>query len=212
MKIIKVVLVVLVLGIASFGIYAYKLHSLAVEGNKIFEYRCTNVNPRLIAYKNSYIKMVDCLKNSGTENSCSREETVGALNDYISGLPKYIEEEDKWLGMQRSYMDRKDFKFIEPWYIKQAGEYQWKMYEGYRDDAKGMLTMIEQKSEEADSLQAEARDRRNEFSQKYFDFFDEASSINDWRKIFANVPVPAGCTKENLIIPQTEGLLDFGSN
>ena len=36
----------------------------------------------------------------------------------------YIEEENKWLEMQKAYMDGQDFQLIEPWYIKQAGEYQ----------------------------------------------------------------------------------------
>lgn len=207
MKIKKILLSLFLLSAVSFGFYLYKLHTLAVEGNKIFEYRCTNVNPHLIRYKNSFLKFADCIK---MDDVCSNEEVTEAFGGYISGMENYVPEENKWLDMQKAYMDRWDFKLIEPWYIKQAGEYQWKMYEGYRDDAKALTATFKQgeMNEDAFIIQSEARSRRDDYEQKYYDLFDQAVAIRDWRKMFANVPVPKGCTEENLTIPNTGGVFD----
>lgn len=37
----------------------------------------------------------------------------------------------------------------------------------------------------------------------------QASEIKDWRKIFSYVPLPEGCTKETLTIPNTSGSIDW---
>lgn len=154
--------------------------------------------------------MAECIKKVMGANLCPEGEMMSYYNGYLSGIPKYVDEENKWLDIQGAYMDRWDFKLFEPWYIKQAGEYQWKMYEGYRDDAKTMMEIIEQggKSDEANDLQTEARNRRVEYEQRYSDFFDQAVEIKDWRKKFADVPIPASCNEENLTIPDTIGILD----
>ncbi len=207
----KILLPLFILGIVIFGVYAYKLHALAVEGNKIFEQRCLKVNPPLIGYKNSFLKFADYLKNP---NKYSGDEVKGFFNDYIAGMRKYVEEESKWLEIDRKYLESWDFKLIEPWYIKTGGEYQWKMYEGYRDDAKYLLVTFDQKkaAPDNDSKQKEARDRRDKYSQLYFDHFKKASKISDWRKIFGSVPLPKGCNEENLTIPNTTGAIDWGDN
>lgn len=204
----KILLSLIILSIVFFVAYTYKLHALAVEGNKIFEQRCLMVNPHLISYKNSFLKFADYLQNP---EKYPEDEGIGFYGEYISEMRKYIEEESKWLEMDRKYLDRWDFKLIEPWYIKDGGEYQWKMYEGYRDDAKYILAPVDLKKEIPENVarQKEARDRRNEYSQLYFDHFEKASKIDDWRKIFGSVPLPEGCTEENLTIPNTTGSIDW---
>ena len=138
-RIFKAFLSLLLVGVVLFGLYVYKLHSLAVEGNKIFAYRCTNVNPPLIGYKKSFLVMADYFNDP----DANQDTDVGtAFENYNSGMRAYVEEENKWLDMQRAYMNRWDFNLIEPWYIQQAAEYQWKMYEGYRDDAKYLITQF----------------------------------------------------------------------
>jgi hypothetical protein len=207
-RIIKPLIILLVVGIGLFGVYAYKLHALAVEGNKLFEYRCTDVNPHLIGYKKSFLLMADYF-NDPEDNA---DLDVGkAFEDYNSGLKSYVEAEDKWLAMQKVYIERWDFKLIEPWYIKQAAELQWKMYEGYRDDTKYLVATYDAGglTEDIDTKFTEARDRRDKYEGMYYDFFDEASQINDWRKIFTSVPVPEGCTEENMTIPDISGSIDW---
>lgn len=207
-KIIKVLLIVLVLCVGLFATYAYKLHALAVEGNKIFEYRCTNVNPPLIAYKNAFLLVADMLNNPENYEAGSGETAFG---DYVLGMRAYLKEENKWLEMQSEYMNSWDFQLLEPWYMKQAAEYQWKMYEGYRDDAKYMLATFDAGgwTEEIGEKFNEARDRRNKYENLYYEFFDEASEISDIRKIFGNVPVPEGCNEDNMTIPNTSGAIDW---
>jgi len=207
-RIAKPLLIILALGVGLFGVYAYKLHALAVEGNKIFEYRCTDVNPHLIGYKKSFLQMADYFNDPGGNEGLD----VGqAFKDYNSGLKDYVEAETEWLGMQKAYMERWDFKLVEPWYIKQAAEYQWKMYEGYRDDAKYLTETYNTGglNEEIDTKFTEARDRRDKYEVLYYDFFDEALQINDWRKFLANVPIPEGCNEENMTIPNTSGSIDW---
>lgn len=203
----KISLSLFILAIVVFGLYIYRLHALAVEGNKIFEQRCLVVNPPLIAYKNSFLKFADFLKNP-TQYSSGQVKVF--FDDYIAGMRKYIQEETKWLSTDRKYLDRWDFKLIEPLYIKQGGEIQWKLYEAYRDDAKYILEPFDvgKITPENDVKQKEARDRRDNYSQLYFEFIDNASRISDWRKQFGNVPVPKGCTEENMRIPNTTGVLD----
>ncbi|MCH7730586.1 hypothetical protein IID21_03615 [Patescibacteria group bacterium] len=188
--------------------YIYKLHALAVNGNEIFAYRCTNVNPPLISYKNSFLVIAGMLSNPENYEPGSGKT---AFENYISGMRNYVEEENKWLDMQKTYMDSWDFQLIEPWYIKQAGEYQWKMYEGYRDDATYMLELVDSGglAEDIDAKIAEARERRDKYEQMYYDFFDQAVEIRDWRKIFSTVPIPEACNEENLTIPNTSGSIDW---
>jgi len=194
--------------IVIFVFYLYKLHALAIEGNRIFEYRCTNVNPPLIGYKKSFLQMADYFNNP---DGNAHVDVGAAFENYNSGMKAYVEEEDKWLEMQKLYTNRWDFKLIEPWYIKQAADYQWKMYEGYRDDAKYLIETYNAggATEEINAKFNEARDRRDKYESLYYEFFDEASAISDWRKIFASVPIPEGCNEENMTIPNTSGVIDW---
>ena len=203
----KVFLSLAILAVVIFGLYIYKLHALALEGNKIFEQRCLVVNPPLIAYKNSFLKFADFFKNP---DKYSGDEIKGFFNDYITGMRKYLVEETKWLETDQKYMDSWGFKLLEPWYMKQGGEYQWKLYEGYHDDAKYLLATYDQgkASEDIDMKQKDARIRIDKYAQLYFDLIDKASKIDDWRKQFGNVPVPKGCTEENMRIPNTTDVLE----
>lgn len=211
-KAIKVVVSIFVAAALIFGLYLYKLHALAVEGNRIFEYRCVNVNPNLIAYKKIFLMLADQMNNP---DWASQDQVNTLLGAYVSHMRSYISTEDVWLAMDKKFTERWDFQLIEPWYIKQAGVYQWKMYEAYRDDAKGIVDIWDHPEKaSADVLRpdyvSEARQRRNFYTDKYFEYFQYASSIPDWRKYFGSVPIPKGCTKENTTFPDTGGSLHWG--
>lgn len=66
------------------------------------------------------------------------------------------------------------------------------IYEAYRDDTKCILEIVYAggATEEISKKVIEARERRDKYTELYFDLFDEASAIYDWRKILGNVPVP----------------------
>jgi len=209
-KVIKTIILLLVLCLFVFGFYLYKLHSLALIGNKIFEQRCLNVNPHLISYKNSFLKFADYLNNP---KNYSSEEVKSYWDSYISEMRAYVPEEDKWLEDDKKYINRWDFKLIEPWYIKEASVYQLEMYKGYRDEAFYMLELYDNKTpgEEFSTKFSEAKDRRSKYVGLYEDVFDKAAPLRDWRKIFGMVPVPAGCTDESTIIPDTSGSINWGT-
>lgn len=207
-KLIKVFLVLILVAVASFGIYAYKLHSLANEGNNLFEQRCLQVNPHLIAYKNSFLTMADMINNPENYEAGSGSEV---FQNYIAEMDNYLEAEDNWLDKQSAYINRWDFQLFEPWYIKQAADYQIQMYEGYRDDAKYMMEVYNAggATDELWDKQGEARDRRDKYSQLYYEFGNEATEIFDLRKFLAIVPAPEGCTEENMTIPNTSGAINW---
>lgn len=212
-KVVKILLLCVFMGILSFVFYIYKLHSLSVEGNALFEYRCLHVNPPLIAYKSEFLKYADFLNNY-PDTQYTPEDVTGFLDGYIEGMRAYVPEETKWLEMQKKFTERWDFQLIEPWYIKEGSLYQWKMYEAYRDDAVSLLKLVDNPETISDDdlkpgNTSEERQRRDSYSQKYFDFFEKASEIPDWRKHFTSVPVPESCTDENMIIPDTSGSIDW---
>jgi len=211
-KIIKCLGVLLVVIIVIFGSYLFRLRSLAKEANEIFGLRCTKVHPPLIGYKNSFLKMTECFKNA-EDNPCDSDEVVEYFENYIMGMRLYVPEETAWLEKEKELMDSWKFKLFAPAYLKQAAEYQWKMYEGYRDDAKYMIeTFDTNSSESANNKFEEARKRRDEYRQKYYEFTEEVAASADWRMIFTTLPFPEGCTEEILTIPETSGSLDWGGD
>lgn len=203
----KIALSITVVIIIFFCLYLYKLHSLALEGNKIFEQRCLVVNPPLIAYKNSFLSFANAVKNPKEFTS---EQAAEFYVSYLKGIREYSPKEDVWLKTQSAYINRWDFQLIEPWYVKEAGSYQVQMYEGYRDEAQASVDAMDGKisNDEFSKRFAEARDKRNKYTDLYNGVFDKAMPIHDWRKIFGSVPIPAGCNDANLTIPDTTGALD----
>lgn len=192
---------------AGLGVYGYKLHSLALEGNKIFGQRCTIVNPPLIAYKNNFLDFAKEIKKGEKSNT---SYVVGYFQQYVNEIRNYVPKEAEWLKTQRKFIDRWDFQLLEPWYIKESAEYQYRMYTGYRDEASVLIEILDSNGNTPE-LQAkfdDARARRNDNSQLYFELFERASEFNDWRKIFGSVPMPEGCSEELLTIPDTTGALD----
>lgn len=206
-KIIKYFVGLLTLSVIVFGFYLYKLHALALEGNKIFEQRCLTVNPALIAYKNSFLSSVNAAKNPDKSTS---EQAGNYYVAYLNGIRDYAPKEDAWLKTQSAFVNRWDFQLIEPWYVKEAGVYQVQMYEGYRDEAQAAVDAMDGKisNDEFERRFTLARDKRNKYTDLYNGVFDKALPIHDWRKIFASVPIPTGCNDSNLVIPDTTGALD----
>jgi hypothetical protein len=129
-------------------------------------------------------------------------------------MRSYVEEENKWLALQGDFMNDWEFKTFEPWYIKQAAEYQYKMYEGYRDDAKYMIETVDNKdaTEDLENKSAEAKQRRDKYERLYSEFFEEASNIRDFRGYFVGLPLPEVCNEENTTIPNTSGSIDWDRN
>lgn len=209
----KVTLLCFLLFIFGGSFYLYKLHELAIEGNKIFECRCLNVNPQLIGYKTTFLKFADQVNNPDWADS---NQMMSLIISYIGQMKSYVEAEDRWLVMDKSFINRWDYKLIEPWYIQRAGYLQWKMYEGYHDDAANILSLWnhpEQAKMPTDSnYVSEPKQRRDKYIDEYHTFFQQAVMINDWRKFFGRAPISKDCTKENLEIPNTSGSIQWNTD
>jgi hypothetical protein len=212
-KLFRIIVILLGLSITIFCVYIYKLRTLAVEGNRIFELRCTTVNPHLIGYKNSFLKSIDYLKNP---QNYKKEDYLKFETGYLDGMKNYVIEEDKWLETQRKFDQSWEFQLFEPWYMKEGSILQMKMYESYRDDAVAKLDLLkitdfndEKAVKEVMDKNTRVRNQLEDSKQQYFDFSDKAWKLSDWRKIFGRVPVPKGCTEENMKIPDTVGALEL---
>jgi hypothetical protein len=48
-----------------------------------------------------------------------------------------------------------------------------------------------------------------EASQEYFDFFQKAVEVRDWRKFIQYVPYPKVCNQKNTTIPESAGSIDW---
>jgi len=208
-KITKLFLIFLILVLGLLGGYVYKLHSLAKEWNNLFEQRCLNVNPHLISYKNSFLLIADVLNQPekyGDDMSIS-----GSFQNYIFQLRAYLEEENKWLGNHFSYLNRWDVQLFMPLYMKKAANYYHKIYEAYKDYAELVIETIDNGAltEEIMNKTNEARIKKLEYSNLYNDSMDEILRLRDWRKVIINMPLPKGCTKENMYIPETSGSINW---
>lgn len=207
-RIIIFVTIIILLLIASLSLYIYKIHSLAVEANDNFGLRCTDVNPSLISYKASFLKFADAIQNP---NKYKPEEIRGFYNDYISGMRVYVKADDKWLEKQKKLIERPDYQLLMPAYMNSATSAQWKMYEGYRNDAQYMIDMVDQKIPSDKMIGvSEARQKRDKAIEEYIDEYDKILTIRDWRMPFVSaLPNPKGCNKDNMHIPETSGSIDW---
>lgn len=216
-KILKYLLVFIIISIFLFLYYLYKLRSLAIEWNKIFGWRCRNVNPLLISYKNYFLKYAQYINKLIEKEYLSDEEIKEAVKYfklYLETMKKYTEAEKNWLSIQKKFMERWDFKLFAPWYIKKGSLYQYQMYQGYLEDAVYILNIQKNKKEfkTVNKEESEARKKRNQAINQYNQFLNNLKKIKDWRRYLMNVPLDESCTEENLVIPNTEGVIEWNKN
>jgi len=213
LRILKTLLVLILLcTVLGICLYAYGLRKLAMQGNKIFAQRCTTVNPQLIGYKNNFLQFSQCVNNP---NSCEDDVAGGYFVSYMKGLSKYTAEEKKWLETQNEFINRWEFKLLAPEFLKQASSYQTQMYQAYYDDAQALVNLMDQKTPLPDSFDPntvrEERLRRFFYQNLFNEKMDEIGAMNDHRILIINMPVPKECNDSNIIIPETAGAIDWGT-
>lgn len=195
-KILKITGATLLILLLSTFIYSRILQSQADENGKIFDDRCNNVNPALIAYKNSYLQMWQVMNNNG-----SKDEAMQDFNNYISGIQKYIPLENKWLDEDSKYINNWTFQIFQPKYIKDLATLQYNMYKAQRDDANSILNLWNN-PQSANNFDASAADNLQKASDAYYSAYDAAKNKKDWRKFLWTEP-QVDCDPKNLIIPNT---------
>lgn len=205
-KLLKLSLVLLLpLVVISAG-YLTRYHQLAIEGWSYFNDRCNNINPSLIKAKKQHIYLSSIMAGAVTlDNPEDIIVEIAKLGEYSRA---YMLLEDGWIKKQSGYINRWDFKLIEPEYVKKAGYYQVLMYQSYRnyyEAISDVLTPVDQKKEknidgtEAYNRSVTSKENINKYRQLYSDSFDEGAKTVDFRKMFGRVPEP-DCPEENLNI------------
>lgn len=203
LKIIGLVVVILLIG---FGFYAYAYNSLALEGNHIFDERCNKVNPLFIAVQNDYLAFMDY--SSGRKQGTA-DDVAGSLDNYQQSIAAYLPAEKHWLDLENSYINRWDFKLLEPNYIKTPSDYQLKMYQSYYQGYSDVLKVFSGQITGDDMMKTIAADNqeRDQYTQKYFTSFTVGQQLFDPRKWLVHLP-PTTCPPENFNIPDTSHAAD----
>lgn len=202
--ILPFVLVFLVTGYFVFTIVMYQ--KLINEGSAIADNQCLIVNPIISERKKHYIKSIEALKN----NDAAGYE--GETTAYFERSKQYVQEQNKWLETQHSYMNRWDFQFFLPGYIKTAAQYQ---YDSRKADSESTTLLIDafevaqlnqSLSEELGQKSMEKIKARNEAEKKYDALWDNPGQL-DWRTRFIRVP-ESKCPAENFNFPDVEEFLN----
>jgi len=175
---------------------------LVNEGSVIADAQCLTVNPIIIGRKNHYLNSLEAAQN----NDMARYE--GETTAYLERSRQYVEEQTEWLETQHSYMNKWDFQFFLPGYMKQAAQYQ---YDSRKADAESTTLLIEafevselnqSLSEELTQKSMEQVKMRNDAEEKYNALWDNTGRL-DWRTRFIKVP-ESTCPDENFEFPDVE--------
>lgn len=175
---------------------------LVNEGSVIADVQCLTINPIIIERKSHYLNSLEAAQN----NNMARYE--GETTAYLERSKQYVEEQTKWLETQHSYMNRWDFQFFLPGYMKEAAQYQ---YDSRKADAESTTLLVEafEVSELNQSLSEELTQKsmeqvkiRNEAEEKYNALWDNPGRL-DWRTRFIKVP-ESTCPDENFEFPDVE--------
>lgn len=197
------VLSVFVVAIGLWG-YSRELQYLANEGQVLFDARCNEVNPPLIAYKNAYIEWMQMFKEP---EKYSQEQFIDRMNAYLNGMNTYLPRETEWLGKQSEYVNRWDFQLFQPAYMKDLSRKQLAMYESYKYQAQQIVKTLSYadgtgRTELPDDVDRTAAKKMLDASDQYFAAYDEASANRHWTMRLWKNP-PSNCPDENLDIPDT---------
>lgn len=202
-KMNKMLLLVPVFLIAGYFLLSLMMYQRLVnEGSIIADSQCFTVNPIIIERKNHYLKSVEAAKN----NDMAGYE--GETTAYLERSKQYVEEQTKWLETQHSYMNRWDFQFFIPGYMKQAAQYQ---YDSRKADVESTTYLVEAfetapinqtLSQELVQKSMEQSRIRIEKEGQYNKLWDNPRTL-DWRTWFIHVPA-SKCPEENFDFPDVE--------
>lgn len=171
-------------------------------GSVLADNQCLKVNPVIIERKNAYLKSMQALKDNDTE--AYEKET----ENYLSASKKYVAEQTNWLEEQKRYINRWDFQYFIPSYMKEAAQYQ---YDSRKADAESTTYLVEafevaplnvSISEELSDKSMVKVKERNDAEKKYDEVWDNPGEL-DWRTRFIKVP-ESKCPDENFDFPDDD--------
>lgn len=196
--------VILAISYSIFSITQYQ--RLVNEGSELADNQCLKVNPVIIARKNSYIKSIQALKDN------NYKEYEKQTDSYFMESKQYVALQSEWLDTQKKYIDKWDFQYFNPSYIKTAAKYQYDSRKADMESTKLLIDSYEvtqlnkSLSEELALKSMEKIKIRNDLDKKYSDIWDNPGKL-DWRTRFIKVPA-SKCPDENFNIPDVEDFLN----
>ncbi len=197
-------IVCLVVSYPIFSLFAYQY--LVNEGSVLADNQCFKVNPLVIERKNSYLREIAALK-ANDEDAYLQE-----MDNYYNISRKFVTAQTEWLNNQKAYIDRWDFQYFIPEYMKNAAMTQFVSRAADVESTKLLIDAFEIKdlnkslSEEQGKKAVEQIKIRNAANKKYDEMWDNPRKL-DWRTRFIKVP-QTKCPDENLDIPNVEDFLN----
>ncbi len=193
----------------TFGVYGYWYHSLALEGWKLFNSRCREVNPYLVQVRKQHLELGDAI--NGDSVKLSADQVVPKIRELVFKTREYLSKEAKWNSDYSDFLNRLDVKLIEPEYIKVAGKYQLGMYQAYYDYYSALndffsysmgigVSTDSAKSHDAYAIFMNKGEELAKNKTLYFEAVDKGLNVVDWRKALGRVP-DSECKEEDLRIP-----------
>lgn len=179
---------------------------LVNEGTVIADTQCLKVNPLIIERKSTYIKSIQALKDNNLR--AYEKET----NNYLTASRKYIKEQSEWLKTQKAFIDRWDFQYFNPPYIKDAAMAQFVSRAADLESTKLLVEAFEIKdlnmsiADEDGKKAMEQIKIRNAAEKKYEEIWDNPGKL-DWRTRFIKVPT-SKCPDDNFNFPDVEEFLN----
>ncbi len=186
------------------SILAYQL--LINEGSVLADNQCLKVNPIIIDRKNAYIKSMQALKDNDLKTY--EKET----DKYLAASNKYVQEQESWLKAQKKFIDRWDFQYFNPSYVKEAAMTQFVSRVADVESTKLLVEAFYVKdlnmsiAEEDGKKAMDQIKLRNAADKKYDEIWDNPGKL-DWRTKFIKVP-PSKCPDENFNIPNVDDFLN----
>lgn len=179
---------------------------LVTESAVLEDNQCLTVNPLIIERKNSYIREIEAAKAN------NEDEFFKEIDNYFDISKRLVTAQKTWLDDQKAYMDRWDFQYFIPDYMKEAALIQ---FAARNADMKSTQYLIDsyETSQINKSLAKELGDKameqikiRNAAEKKYDELFDTPRRL-DWRSRFTTIPA-SKCPEENFDIPDVDDFLN----
>lgn len=205
-RFIAVIVIIVALALCYFiySIFAYQ--KIVNEGSILADNQCLKVNPVIINRKNSYIKSIQALKDN------DYKEYEKQTDIYFKASRQYVSLQSDWLDTQKKYINRWDFQYFNPSYVKTAAKYQYDSRMADMESTKFLIDSYEVSqlnkslSEELALKSMEKIKIRNDLDKKYSEIWDNPGKL-DWRTRFIKVPA-SKCPDENFNIPDVEDFLN----
>jgi hypothetical protein len=209
-----IILFFVILLIAGYAVYLRKYQQLVNEGTRLADQHCIAINPLIIQRKRAYIDGMKTLMASGSAQPSPQSSRSAALeaylsyqDQYLSIAKEYVVLEKEWLRQQDMYLKRSDVMIMVDPNIREAMDWQYKMYRAEYESTEGVVKMFQEKDTvKLDGLTAviARADRESRIAQQAYDLkWRNRPAQQSFRDRFISIPPPQ-CPEKNYEFPNVE--------